>query len=661
MGRHDGREERSIERLVSELEIALARRQARDACAALVKLPPAHRSSRVAAAAVLFRSAVGELHARGSYGDMGFFAARAEEEPGLVAAGADASEADEARWAIFVGMGHTRDWARASALLAALEPALATAPDVRETLRSYVAGKGEPDPALVERLPLADPRLGYDAVKSVAPPPSQPRAPAEAEAATLRLRVSGTFDRFASTLQTWLSQLAPETALVVQAVAVPLAAREALELLRGGRDARAATRLLARLATNLPWTSELEADLLPVFRAAAARLRRVPATDPNAVADYAALLPVLGASERWGPGVRGHLLSQRFLPEASTAIVEAARRLLEQRPDPLLWAKGARLFFLADERRAPETWLVAGLRAVLAIDGWAVALATMDEAALASTLRVFASGGYPDELSLPALEALLAAAPAERRREVVEAIAERLEAALAPDDAPRDVGFGSFLGGLDLAVRRSTPRARELARRFARLAAESEHLLELVLAAELPDREALPIVEAFLGPRPTALRFRQALAAAAGAEAGGALDYLESRMFGSDVTTLVDLWALFADGFGAPREFLEQLAGRILVATDSLSRPDERTRDVMTEARAIVRGRSPAKKKKKPAPKRPVKKPASGPPSPKPREATPPPAAAAPATEEKTSSGAARPGPTRKRAPRQTRLFGSDE
>ena len=371
MGRPDKRE-RQERRAGEEIDRALGRHDAERAVTALLAIPREQRELLVPRVAAAYRGAVLQAQADGAWSRLVFWAARAEQEPRLLAAAGGEAEDWTVHWALFWGAVRCREWKRADLLWSTLSgKAVGPAPALAQAIGALLAGHGTVAEAAIAGLPAA--LLAPSTQEPPRPRPmlAPPDSAEQAEAAVLRCHVAQPFNELASTVQRWAVRASPSVAAAVRATTARLALRELLASVLGKRPwaAAEAGRLFAGMVIDSGAPNEFAAGALLAFRLWARR-------PEDAGLQAAAMAATAYAEHR--TVVVGWLTQQSFDARSRPLALSMAERLVRmpEKTAPALWAKAFHLWASghAGPTEAPS-WLVEGLERALrdrrAVAEWA--------------------------------------------------------------------------------------------------------------------------------------------------------------------------------------------------------------------------------------------------------------------------------------------------
>jgi len=273
LGNHD----KVLRRAQAQLDKAVARRDVEGAVAALFGLDKLEREPLLGRSAALVRDVLPELHRQSGWGRLHTLAARVEQEPRLLAHGADAASAALARWPLLLACMRARDFARAQRMWLLLADLVAArAPTLHTAIASWVAGQGQVDEGALAGLDLArlpepaavDPRLGVEptARTAKAPPPAPPETTDAVFDAVHLLFATQPLGQASDLLLAWQARATPEIAASIRRLAASLATRELLLRASTGDRIGEAALLLARLVQGAPDSTDSASEILLATR-----------------------------------------------------------------------------------------------------------------------------------------------------------------------------------------------------------------------------------------------------------------------------------------------------------------------------------------------------------------------------------------------------------
>lgn len=272
-----GSQDKALRRAEAQLDKAVARRDVEGAVAALFSLDKLEREPLLGRSASLVRQMLPELHRQSAWGRLHTLAARVEQEPRLLAHGADDATAAHARWPLLLACMRARDFARAQRMWLLLADLVAArAPALHGAIAAWVAGQGQVDASALAGLDLArlpepaavDPRLGVEPTARApkAPPPAPPET-ADAVFDVVHLLFSTQSLRQASDiLIAWQARATPDVAMSMRRLAASLATRELLLRASEGDRIGEAAQLLARLVQSAPNPADSANEILLAAR-----------------------------------------------------------------------------------------------------------------------------------------------------------------------------------------------------------------------------------------------------------------------------------------------------------------------------------------------------------------------------------------------------------
>jgi hypothetical protein len=633
----------------SVVETALARGRIAEAADALLVLP---REGRTWALEQVSHGMSAELLRNPSASDHGLAFAwllRLEREPRFLPAGDDGPRV---RWVLLLAAVRAKQWARAQALLAELEPELAAAP-LRARLAALIEARGEPTAKHFGDFDTDGDaaRLGYDEVRmrvDYAPPAS----PDDVERACLECFGCESWARFGEVVTGWLAQKPrPELARALGLCAGLLSHRELARRAENPRSALEVARFCALCSAAAGAPMELEPTLTLCLRVVARALqgeireravvdaaqsvcssaqslpRLAPLLEPIALGPVYAGQQAIDAAERWFRS----LLAQRPSLELALGVTQ----LLLDRED--LRTDGSLL------KQAPE-WLITAFEALLA-----------EPVALRAALSDVAAGGaatpaaqravelfalLPVTVVARALDLSWSASSDEPLRELLATAAEdlvaRMRSASAPSKQTRtplpilramaaELGMFELSDATDAELRHflSTPRGRLLECELSDAPDEAVPLSPVMRAMWQPlsarmlsyrptlfaaaveltssTQERSAIVDQFWARRPTLLARLAAVRQATEETAEETVELLLEHLTRNLTLEQLDVArsVLWAERGGAPRPLRRRLCKLLHEAIARDGRPHDASEvtDAMRLADALV-GSERAKKAK---------------------------------------------------------------
>jgi len=268
-----GSQDKALRRAEAQLDKAVARRDVEGAVTALFSLDKLEREPLLGRSASLVRQMLPELHRQSAWGRLHTLAARVEQEPRLLAHGADEAAAAHARWPLLLACMRARDFARAQRMWLLLADLVAArAPALHGAIAAWVAGQGQVDAGALAGLDLArlpepaavDPRLG---VEPTARAPKAPPETADAVFDAVHLLFATQSLRQASDiLLAWKAGATLDVATSMRRLAASLATRELLLRASAGDAIGEAARLLARLVQSAPDPADSVNEILLATR-----------------------------------------------------------------------------------------------------------------------------------------------------------------------------------------------------------------------------------------------------------------------------------------------------------------------------------------------------------------------------------------------------------
>ncbi len=256
MGRGD--DDKRARRAREQIDKAIARRDLELAIDAVLGLDKAAREPFLDLVSPFFRRTLPELHRASAWARLHTLAARAEQEPRLLARGSDEAGLAAARWPLFLACMRARDFARAGRIWKLLvECVTARAPALAPAITAWLDGQGRVDAKALVGLSLdvlpppvaPDPRLGIESTtRPRLAPPAAPVSVEQAEGALFALFAAQPLPAVADTLMTWLDRATPELAEALRTRAGGLAMRELLIQARSAASLALPARLLARIS-----------------------------------------------------------------------------------------------------------------------------------------------------------------------------------------------------------------------------------------------------------------------------------------------------------------------------------------------------------------------------------------------------------------------------
>jgi hypothetical protein len=321
MGR--GNDEKTLRRAQAQLDKAVARRDPEGAVEAVLGLDKPARQPLLERGAGLVRQMLPELQRQSAWGRLHALAARVEQEPLLVAQGADEAACAKARWLFFLASMRAKDFARASrfwqTLVALFER---QAPALGAAVTAWLDGKGQLDSGMLAgldlgRLPKAtpgNPRLGNESsARPRTPPPAQPATVESVPDVVHLLFATQPLRQAGDTLLAWQAQAAPELASSMLRLAISLTMHEILIRAEAGERVGEAAQVLARLAQADPMPEAATAEIMLGLRFVMAKVS------------------LEGASREDSEGLKG-LLGALLRAPAFAAIAEVLARDLARLP-----------------------------------------------------------------------------------------------------------------------------------------------------------------------------------------------------------------------------------------------------------------------------------------------------------------------------------------
>lgn len=272
-----GSQDKALRRAEAQLDKAVARRDVEGAVAALFGLDKLEREPLLGRSAALVRQMLPELQRQSAWGRLHTLAARVEQEPRLLAHGADDAAAARARWLLLLACMRARDFARAQRMWLLLADLVAArAPALHGAIAAWVAGQGQVDAGALAGLDLArlpepaavDPRLGVEPTARApkAPPPAPPETADAVFEAVHLLFATQPLRQASDILLAWHARATPDVATSMRRLAASLATRELLLRASEGDRIGEAAQLLARLVRSAPDPADSANEILLAAR-----------------------------------------------------------------------------------------------------------------------------------------------------------------------------------------------------------------------------------------------------------------------------------------------------------------------------------------------------------------------------------------------------------